>query len=123
MAGIDMHHSRRGMFNLCAFWVRDESGVGNSDEYIYKTKPTGYFYAKEERAEYDDTGTIMGAFMVHQHSILLRSNDDLTGITKNSLVRYRGNIWRVDNVQKETIIKESQYLNKPKYYWYIQIVR
>lgn len=123
MSRIDLYHSRRNMHNFCAFWVRDESGIGNSEEYVYKNKPTGYFYAKEIDAETVNNNIIFGAFMADQHHILIESADDLSGMTENSLVRYKGDIWRVENLQKRIILKETEYNSTTNYYWYIQLVR
>lgn len=123
MSRIDIYHSRRCMFNLCAFWVRDEDGVGNSDEYRYKTQPDGYFYAKEVDSEMINNNVLFGAFMADEHHIMIESTDDLTGMTENSKVRYKNNDWRVESLQKQLIMKESQFNSKETYYWYIQLVR
>ena len=123
MAGVDIYHSRRGMFNCCPFWIRSEEGVGNSEEYIYNRKPSGYFYAQKVEAENDSSNIIMGAFLADQHNVMIKSRDDLSGITENSLVKYKDKLWRVENIQKEEIIKECEFSSTTSYYWYLQLVR
>lgn len=111
------------MHNLCPFWVRNEDGVGNSEEYVYNRKPSGYFYAKEANAETNNTNIIVGSFMADQHMVMLKSADDLRDITENSIVRYNNCLWRVESIQKEPIRKESEFCSEMTYYWYLQLIR
>jgi hypothetical protein len=120
---VDIYHSRRSSHDLCAFWIRNEDGIGNSDEYFYKTPPTGYFYAKEINPETVNNNVIMGMFMADQHHIMLESTDDLSDMTENSRVRFNGEIWRVESLQKTPIIKENELCRFKAYYWYISLVR
>ena len=123
MSRVDIYHSRRGMYNLCPFWIRNEDGVGNSEEYIYNRKPSGYFYAKEVNAETNNSNIIAGSFMADQHIITLESADWLEDMTENSIVRYNGYLWRVDSVQKTPVRKESEFSSRISYYWYLQLIR
>lgn len=123
MSRIDIYHSRRAMFNYCTFWIRNEDGVGNSEEYIYKRQPSGCFYAKEVESENDDQNIIMGTFLADSHSIMLESRDDLSDMTENSLVRYKNLLWRVENIQKQLILKESEFCAIPTYNWFIRLIR
>lgn len=123
MSRVDIYHSRRDMFNFCPFWVRNEDGIGNSEEYVYNKAPSGYFYAKEVDAETVGSNVIYGAFMADQHHILIESADDLTDMTENSIVKYKNHLWRVKDLQKRLIVKESEFSSIETYYWYIQLVR
>lgn len=123
MSRVNLRHSRRNMHNYCPFWVRDESGVGNSEEYAYKNQPNGYFYAKETEAENDNNNVLFGAFMADSHRVMLESVDNINDLTENSIVKYKNNYWRVESLQKRIILKETQFSSISSYHWYIQLVR
>ena len=123
MSRIDIYHSRRNMHQLCAFWTRDESGIGNSEAYDYKDQPDGYFYAKEITPETVDNNVLFSTFMADQHHTMLESTDDLEGLTENSRVLFKDQPWRVDSIQKHPIIKETEFCKFETFYWYVQLVR
>lgn len=123
MSGIDIYYTRRGMYNLCQFWDRDESGVGNSEEYTYYNLPDGTFYAKEANNESNEVQTLFGSFMADSHSILLESHDDLNGLRENCLVKFDNCLWRVENIQKKIRRKQSEFNPNFDYVWYIQLRR
>jgi len=62
-SGINIYHSRRINYNRCLYWERDESGIGNEDELIYKKKPSGVFYATESNVETNSMNMLAGVFM------------------------------------------------------------
>lgn len=122
-SGINIYHSRRINYNRCVYWVRDESGVGNEEELYYKKKPAGVFYATEGNAETNAMNMIGGVFMTEEYDILLESTDWLDGLHKDCIVRYNGELWRVNEVQKKPFKKESACRNRKTYKWYIGLVR
>ena len=107
MAGINLDYSRRTMPNRCAWWRRDESGIGDSDQYVYVNSPSGYFYAKATSPERELTSEIQNAFMAKSRVVSIESNDDLGDISVNDLVRYKGRIWRVD-ASPQRILRENK---------------
>lgn len=123
MSRVNLRHSRRNMHNYCPFWLRDERGVGNAEEYIYNRVPSGFFYAKETEAESDNNTVLFGSFMADSHRVMLESVDDLNDLTENAIVKYKNEIWRVESLQKRMIIKETQFSSIPSYHWYIQLMR
>lgn len=121
---IDIFQSRRTHFFSCAWWSRDESGVGNSEEEVYNTTPTGIFYARPITSENDRATVIQGAFMADAHNITIESNDDLTGIKVNDLVRFDNKIWIVDSSpQKLLRNKVAQFSGYNIYKWTIALRR
>lgn len=123
MAGIDIYHSRRGSYNYCPWWSRDEGGVGNSEEYVYNRKPSGYFYAKKVEVENQDSNIIMGAFMADHHRTMIESKDDLEGMHENAIVKYKGELWRVESIQKNEYVKETEFSSVTTYVWNLQLER
>ena len=123
MGGINTDYSRRTMPNLCAYWKRDESGVGNSDVLIYSQNPAGYFYARAITVERDNTSTIQDAFMADSHTVTIESNDDLDDIGVNDLVRYKGKIWRVDMSPQRVLRENKNMLSDVEEYKYILSLR
>lgn len=124
MGRVDIFQSRRTNFFQCMWWTRDESGVGNSEDLIYQKQPSGIFYAKPKTSENDTKTTIQGVFMADVHTVTLESNDDLTGIATNDLVRFDNKIWRVDGApQKLLRNKMSQFSSYNVYKWTIALRR
>lgn len=122
-SGIDIYHSRRINYNRCIYWVRDEDGIGDEDELIYKKKPAGIFYATESNAETNSANMLAGVFMTEQYDVLLESSDWLDVLCKDCIVKYNGELWRVNEVQKKPYKKESQFRTKKTYKWFIGLVR
>lgn len=123
MAGIDVYHSRRGAYNYCTWWIRDEGGVGNSEKYIYNRKPSGYFYAKKVEVEANDSNIIMGTFLADHHRTMIQSKDDLSGMHENAIVKYKGKLWRVENIQADEYTKETEYSSETTYVWNLTLER
>lgn len=124
MGRIDIYQTRRTHFFECAWWSRDEDGVGNSEEYIYKTRPTGMFYARPITSENSRANVIQGVFMADAHNVTIESNDDLNGIKVNDLVRFDDKIWIVaDSPQKLLRNKVAQFSKYNIYKWTISLRR
>lgn len=119
---IDTYYSRRGKFNLCQYWERDEEGVGNSEEYTYYNIPTGCFYAEQVNSENIQLQMI-DAFMADEHHIMISTNDYVPGMHPNCLVKWDGQIWRVENAQPKIRKKQSEYSPRFDYQWFIELRR
>ena len=111
------------MPNLCCFWKRDESGIADSDIYVYQQIPDGYFYAKAVSVERSSSNTIQNAFMSDMHTITIESNDDLDDIAVNDLVRYKNKIWRVDASPQRLLRVNKNQLSDTEEYKYILALR
>ena len=119
MAGINLDYSRRTMPNRCCWWSRDESGVGNSDEYIYLQEPRGYFYAKATTPERETMNVVQNTYMSPKITVVIESNDDLGDIAINDLVRYKGKIWRINNSPQRILRENKNMMSDREEYKYL----
>lgn len=122
MAGgcIDLYNSRRCNFDKCYYWTVDESNNYDLDELVYKSKPNGFFYAKESSAENKNKNNINGMFLFDKSSITIQTNDDVI-IKSGDIVKYENEFWQVSNVSIRQVHKNSQFLKKISRKTYIQL--
>lgn len=121
---VDIFQSRRTYYDLCKWWTRDESDKYNSNELIMKRAPDGVFYAKEVSGQVESQNIVGGLFMFDSTSVTLKTPDDITGIKKNSIVEYQGEMWVVDSIQKQRGKKQNSMFmggNDISHYWYLQL--
>lgn len=121
MSRVEIYHSRRVMFRICEFWLRDESPIYDRNEFVHQNKPSGRFYARQINAESKDANNINGVMLLDKNVITLESNDDLDDLTRGSLVKYNDELWLVEGVQKEPHLKESQFSKEMHYTYYISL--
>lgn len=107
---IDIYHSRRGHFNKCAYYLREEdNAISDLNEYVLKTTPTGYFYARESNSLAQSKNQVNNAIMIDRSVINIQTNDDVNGLIAGSIVVYNGKVWLVDNLQQEIHLKETEF--------------
>lgn len=111
------------MFNVCKFWVRDESFKGDLNQVVLKERPNGTFYAKEVSPDVVENSIIGGSFMLDQNTTTIFTYDDINELKTNDIVLYDRHAWRVVNVQKSTKIKENQFNEKKTYEYYVSLKR
>jgi len=110
MGNIDIYHSRRTNYEECYYWVRDErSSVGDLNQWILKNKSNGSFYAKETNAIYNQANPQANVIMLDKNVIAIETDDDVDEIERGCIVLYNGKPWMVDNVQRYTHRKESEF--------------
>ena len=120
---VDIYHSRRGHFNKCVYYKRDEdNSVGDLTKWILETNPTGVFYAKEVSQKSNQENQVGNVILMDNHSITLETADEVMDIKRGYVVKYLGQCWLVTNVQFATRIKENEF-QKEKYTTYISLVR
>lgn len=102
---VDIYHSRRTMFNRCVYW--NVSGQRAAEDIVMDTEPSGIFYAKEISPNANRPQEIMNIFMFDDNTITLLTEDNVSDMKKNSIVRYAGQLWRVTNISRSIHLKES----------------
>lgn len=109
---IDLWTSRRDKFLECEYWSQDmaeENGV-DIDEIAYKLSSTGSFYAKESN-QYTTENQVLGElFMAEEKNITLFTEDDISDLKVNDIVKFDENIYRVENIQRAPYKKQRQFL-------------
>ena len=130
--GFDLFQSRRNFNERCEWWSRNESEDLDDNELVYKQLPSGSFFAKEENAEAEDDNLIGGIIMVDRTTVTIKSPDDLRALVKKYvmknrvLVKYQGDLWRVQAVQKRKArIQNSEFADADNvsHYWYLTLIK
>lgn len=121
MAGgcIDIKLGRRGDYDLCKYWVRDESDEDLS-EFVRKTTPSGRFYCHEVTAEILQKNQLNNLFMFDASSITIRTRAAIK-IKQGDAVQYNDDIWIVKDVQFVPVHKNNQFMKNPSGFTYIQL--
>ena len=119
---VDIFTSRRDFFDDCMYWSVNEEEYIDPNELVHNTTPSGYFTAKQVSSEDNTSQVIGGAFMFDSTRITLKTNDIMDGlIKKNDIVLFRGEIWRVEDVQKTPIKKSHQLSVIISYTFFIRL--
>ena len=117
---IDEFTSRRTNFDECEYWVRKDTDDLN--ELIYETrKRTGTFSAKQENNETSTPQVVGGVFMFSSRNVTISTNDDISDINENDIVKFRGEIYIVSQVQRILIKKNNQFYNEKRYKTYLSL--
>ena len=124
MGTVDIFHSRRTNYELCRYWIRNESEiVGNASKWILNRVESGTFWAKEITAKENRMGQLGNVFAFDENHITIETDDDVDFMTRGCIVRYDDEIWIVDNVQSKIHRKESEFDKEKHYKYYINMRR
>ena len=116
-----MFTSRRDKHKLCLYWKQDESEYYDKNEIGHVKQPSGKFYAKETNAQQDGAQTVGGVFMIDSSVVSLKTDDNISNMRKNDIVKYNNEMWRVTNIQKRPIRKNNQFMKDMIYTYYIDL--
>lgn len=117
---VDFFVSRRDNFDECEYWVRKESD--NPNHLVYNDRgPDGYFDAKISNPENFGTDVIGGVFMFDINSLMIETNDDVHMLRANDVLKFRGNMYIITDIQKLPLRKNNQYTNELAYRYYISL--
>ena len=124
MGRVDLFHSRRTNYHKCEYWIRDESNMaGSSSEWIVHNMVSGKFYAKQVRPLINRMNNIAGVWSVDMNETALFTEEDVDDLTRGSVVRFQGELWIVNSVQKTEHLKESEFRRKMDFSYTIEITR
>ena len=121
MDGGCSNYGRRGLFERCKYWVRDES-IKDLSIYKHEKQPKGVFYANQITALNIDKGELSNVFSYDENSITIYTKSYVM-MKKGDIVEFKGKLWLVMNCQVREITKNQQFMNRPNYETYIQIKR
>lgn len=123
MAGgcIDLLLGRRGDFEKCKYWVRDEEDEDLS-QYVYEVSPTGSFYGTEVSPEDLRKMIVNNVFMFDESLVTIYTNGYID-LKKGDLVEFRDEIWIVQSCQSKRVRKSIQFMKNPPKRTYIQLKR
>lgn len=118
---IDMFTSRRDHFDSCYFWKRDET-ISNKLDYDFM-EPSGRFDAKQIEAIEQMPQIIAGMFMFDSTTTTIKSNDDLSELDNNDIVKFRGKFYRVESVQGLFMRKNNEFTDDVPMVYYMRLKR
>ena len=120
---VDIFTSRRTEEIECEYWIAKDDKAPTLDKYDLDQIPDGTFFAKEVNMEMEEYQVVEQEFMFESHNVTLKTNDDIKDITKNSVVSYDGELWRVRNIQKEKVKKHSYNSLESTFRYYLSLRR
>ena len=116
---IDLQLGRRGHFERCKYWVRDENNYDLS-EYTYNETPSGFFYAEEVTAKDIKKLVINGIFMFDESLITIQTKGQIN-LKQGDLVEFENEIWIVQSCQQKKFNRNNQFMKRPSTTSYIQL--
>lgn len=110
---IDLWQSRRDAFVPVEYWsqIDDDDLVSNS-QIAYNCLPTGTFMAKEVSSFTDDSQVVGETLMYDEITVNIYTRDKVNDLRVNDIVRYEGKFYRVDNIQKNYVKKQRQFMKR-----------
>lgn len=122
MGRVNLNHSRRTNFLFCSYWIRDErNSTGTAEEWIYNNKPSGNFWAKQLQVKVNQENILNGVWLGDKNFRTIETDDDVNDLTRGSLIKMKGKLWYVTNVQAQLHAKESQFDNEEHYRYIISL--
>lgn len=121
MAGGYNYLGRRGEFEHCNYWIRNED---DEDLSVLELKPVpdGDFYASEVTSAEKRKLIIGSGFMFDETLTTLKTNDQIE-LKEGDIIDYLGEKWFVKSCQQKKITKSRQFMKTPLKVSYIQIKR
>ena len=122
--GYDKNQSHSGYNELGRWWHRNENDEIDTDEIIIRRICSGSFWAKEVTPKRTEDTQVGGVFMFERDTITIKTPDNLEGMASKDLVEFRGEIWRVNNVQRSKARNQQTFFGKDKncsHFWYLEL--
>ena len=110
---IDLWQSRRDSFVSVEYWSQiDDDDVVSNSQIAYKILPSGTFMAKEVSSFTDDSQVVGETLMYDERTVNIYTRDKVSDLRVNDIVRYEGKFYRVDNIQKNYVKKQRQFMKR-----------
>lgn len=125
MAGcVDLFHSRRVNYAVCRYWVRDERNAsGSPSQWVLHNQPSGRFRARPISVKSNRMDVVNGVWALDNNHVTIETDDDVVGIARGSVVEYAEELWLIEEIQKQTHWKESEFCKHQDYKYVISLTR
>lgn len=124
MGRIDLFHSRRSNYNRCEYWNRDERNKsGSPSQWVLMNQPSGSFYAKPLSVKSTQISVINGTWSTDSNHTTLETDDEISDISRGSVVKFDEQLWLVEAVQREIHNKESEFSKHIDYKYIIALTK
>ena len=109
---VDIYHTRRTHYKKCYFYKRNKN-IKDLSKYVLEEKIAGSFWAKFYSPEVKGANQYHNIFMINNNKITVSTEDEIEGLEKNDIVKFRGKLWVVaDDIQEIPHEKELAFSNK-----------
>lgn len=122
---IDLWQGRRNKFIQCEYWSQvTNPDIAKFSELSYEKQPNGFFTASLVGNYTEENQTLENAFMYKKVTVVIETTDDVKQLERNDLVRMKGELYRVVDINRKPISKQEQFLNDAvSYTTYISLRR
>ena len=108
---IDLWQSRRDVFSPVEYWSQiDNEDIVSNSQIAYEILPSGTFMAKEMSSITNDSQVVGESIMYDENTVNIYTRDKIEKLRINDLVKYDGRLFRVDNIQKNYVKKQKQFM-------------
>ena len=114
---VDIYNTRRGYFNKCKWYARDED-TGESNEIIISRPANGIFYAKEIAAQTSQDKGYQWDVSFIRPRYNYNESQDLTGIKRGCLVEYNWKNMALNPLMFKKALKKQRIYTKRVSTWY-----
>lgn len=119
--GRDIYATKRTYHIRCKFYKVDRENKDNN-ELLYKTQPSGVFYAKKVSAQSLQSSELGGVFRVDETNVTIKVLDDVKTLQNDDkVVMDNGTVWFVVTKQTTDIDKEEEFSKRGREITYIQL--
>lgn len=105
----DIFTSRRTNFIDCEYWlIAKEDITRTKEELVFNERPDGFFSAKFENQFENSVSVIGQSFMFDSNTVTISTEDDVKDLKKNCLVKFNGDVWRINIITRIPIRNDFQ---------------
>lgn len=105
---IDLYTSRRAYPLKCLLFKRDEKQLGDSDELIHNTQPSGIFYARIVSDKYNSSEQYANVFDIKYQELQLETNDKVN-CEEHDIILVRRKKWLVISTREMPLLKNMEF--------------
>lgn len=108
---IDLKQSRRTKFVQCQYWSQlSDPDIVKFNELAYEKEPNGFFKASIVGSFSEENQTLENAFMYKKTNVVVETTDNVRELERNDLVKMKGKMYRVEDIQRTPVQKQQQFL-------------
>lgn len=119
---VDTYVSRRCCFDNCRYWKKDLVESNNEFDYEYE-EPSGFFACKQITGIQNMPQVIAGMFMFDSQTVTIQSYEDLSDLERDDIIQFRGEIYRLQDIQSTPLRKNNQFYDETCMVYYMRLKR
>jgi hypothetical protein len=123
---IDLRQGRRNKFITCIYWSKiTDPNIAKYSELSYENQATGSFKASVVGNYTEENQTLENVYMYKKITVVIETKDNVKELDINDIIKMKGEIYRVVDINRTTVQKQEQFLNDEymSYITYISLRR